>query len=139
MRSERSAKNDATEECAQILILGTEKDVGSEHAQVSDHRESREGVAAAAYHLMISDSGQASRDEDGSTNTHFQKASTSKPPSNASVRQRESLSAAAVAGRTQQVINEEVLTASNTSSIGRESPIGIDDNDDVSEETQFRS
>jgi hypothetical protein len=47
---QQNAKNDATEVCAQILkgIPGTGKDVGSEHAQVMNHHESHEGIAAAA-------------------------------------------------------------------------------------------
>jgi hypothetical protein len=81
MRRQRSANNDAARTNAQTLkeINATEKDVGSEDAQVVDHDES-------------------------------------KPPPNATGRQRESLSAAAVVRGTLQVIYEEDLTA-NTISI----------------------
>jgi hypothetical protein len=72
----RRAKND-------VAVENTERDVGSEDAQVTDHRESHQSIkpAAAALHPMNSVSEQTSRD-DGSTNKHSQKASTSKPPSN---------------------------------------------------------
>jgi hypothetical protein len=88
VKRHRSAKNDAAGNCAQSLegVKATEKDVGSEDTQVAGHRESHEGIAAAASHPMNSDSKQRSRD-DGSTNTHSQKLSTMKPPSNASGRQ----------------------------------------------------
>jgi hypothetical protein len=78
----------------------SERDVCiSEDAQVADHRESREGIAAAeaaaeakakaktASHPMNSDSEQTSRDDDWSENKDSRKLSTSKPPSNASGRQ----------------------------------------------------
>jgi hypothetical protein len=68
VKSERSGKNDAARNCAQIVkrVEATEKDVGSEDAQVARHRESHGGIAAAASHPMNSD----------------------EPPSNASGRQR---------------------------------------------------
>jgi hypothetical protein len=88
LKSKRGAKNGAAEKCAQILkgAYAIEHDVGSEDAQVADHRESDEGIAAAASRPMNSDSEQTSRDN-GSTNKHSQKLTTSKPPSNASRRQ----------------------------------------------------
>jgi uncharacterized membrane protein len=98
-------------ESAQILKghNAAEKDVGSVDGQVSDPRESPEGVAAAASHPMNLDSEQTSRDDGSSTNKHSQKLLTSKPPSKVSGRQHHSLSVASVAGGTQQVINEEDL------------------------------
>jgi hypothetical protein len=110
MKSERSVKNDAPEKIAQTLksdVQATEKDVGSDDAQVVDHYEFHEGIAAAASHPMNSDSKPTSRD-DGSATYNSLKRSTSKPPPNASGRQRESLSVVAVAGGTQQVINEDL-------------------------------
>jgi hypothetical protein len=98
-----------------------------------DHRESHGGIAAAASHPMNSDSEQTSRD-DGSANKYSQKQSNSEPPSNASERQRKSLSVAAVTGGAQQDINEEDLIA-NTSR-GHESPINVDDSNDSSEEAR---
>jgi hypothetical protein len=64
-------------------VEATENGVGNEYAQVAAHRESHQIViaAAAALHLMNSNSEQISRG-DGYTNTHSQKVSTSKPPSN---------------------------------------------------------
>jgi hypothetical protein len=59
----------------------------SEDAHVADHRESHEGIAPAASHPMNSDSEQTNRDV-SSTNMRSQKLSISKPPSNASGRQR---------------------------------------------------
>jgi hypothetical protein len=85
VRIERSAKNDAV--CLQIRKGVEATEVGSEGAQVADHRESHKGIASAASHPMNSDSEQTSRN-DGSANKHSQKVSTSKPPSNASGRQR---------------------------------------------------
>jgi hypothetical protein len=86
----------------------------------------------AVSHPMTSDPEQTSRD-DGSANKRSEKLLTSKPPSNASGWQHESLSAAAVAGGPQQAINGEDLTADT--SLGRESPINnIEDRDDSSEE-----
>jgi hypothetical protein len=70
-------------------LHATEKDVGSEDAQVSDHRESHEDIttaAAAASQPMNSDSDQTSLDDE-STNKHSQKRSTSKPTPNAAGRQ----------------------------------------------------
>ncbi len=90
IKSKRSVKNDATCKNAQNLkgFQSTEKDVGSEdaQAQVADHRESYEGIAAAAAasHPMNSDSEQTSRNG-GSANTNSQKLPNSKPPSNATV------------------------------------------------------
>jgi hypothetical protein len=57
VKSERSGKNDAAGNSAQILkgVEATEKDVGSEDAQVAGHRESHEGIAAAVSHPMNSD------------------------------------------------------------------------------------
>jgi hypothetical protein len=58
IEKERSVKNDAAGKCAQILkgVDATEKDVGSDDAQVAGHRESREGIAAAVLsHPMNSD------------------------------------------------------------------------------------
>jgi hypothetical protein len=136
VKSEQSAENDAAENLAQMLeeVHDTEKDGGGEDSEVANHREFHEGIASAATasHPMNSNSEQTSRD-DGSTNKHSQKRSTSKPPSNASGWQRESMSAAAVTGgTTQQIVKEEDITA-NTS-LGRESPIDIYDSDDSSEE-----
>jgi hypothetical protein len=126
MKGERSAKNDVAGNIAQTLkgFQSTERDVGSEDAQVVDHYESHEGIDAAASRPINLDSEQTSRD-DGSANKHPESRSTTKPPPNASGWQRESLSAVAVAGGTQQVVNEEDITA-NTN-FGRESPIGIAD------------
>jgi hypothetical protein len=83
----RSEKSDAAGKCAQILkgVDATEKDVCSVDAQVADHRESHEGLTAAASHSMISDSEQTSRD-DGSANKHSQQLSPSELPSSASGR-----------------------------------------------------
>jgi hypothetical protein len=133
MKSERSVKHGAAGECLQISrgFEATEKDVGSEDAEVMDRRESPESIAAAASHPMNSDAEQTRRDG-GSANKHFQKLPTIKPPSHATGRQCESLLVTAVAGGNQQVINEEDFTA-NTS-LGRESTIIIDDSDDSSKE-----
>ena len=66
-------RSDAEGKRVEILkgVDATEKDVGS----VADHRESREGIAAAASaaasHPMNSDSKQTSRNDD-STKKHFQ-------------------------------------------------------------------
>jgi hypothetical protein len=84
VRGERSAKNDA--ECLQIRKGVEATKVGSEGAQVADHRESHKSIASAATHPMNSDSEQTSRN-DGSANKHSQKLSTSQPPSNAPGRQ----------------------------------------------------
>jgi hypothetical protein len=88
VRSKRIGKNDAARTCAQILkgAEATERDVGSEDAQVTDHRESHEGIAAAESQPMNSDSEQTSQNG-GSINKHSQELSTSKPPSNAPGRQ----------------------------------------------------
>jgi hypothetical protein len=59
---------------------------GNEDGEIADHRESHEGIAAAASQPMNSDSEQTSRD-DGSANKHSQEPSTSKPSSNAAGRQ----------------------------------------------------
>jgi hypothetical protein len=71
-------KNDAAGKYAQIPKAVSEEGVGSEDSQVAAHRESHEGITAAATasHPMNSDSEQASGD-DGSTNKHSQKLSTS--------------------------------------------------------------
>jgi hypothetical protein len=61
-------------------------EVGNEDAQVAEHRESHECIAAAGSQPMNSDSEQTSQN-DGSANKHSQKPSTSKPPSNSSRRQ----------------------------------------------------
>jgi hypothetical protein len=88
----KSVQNDAAGNSAQMLkeFEAEEKDVDSEDAQVADHRESHEGIAAliaaASSHPMNSDSKQTSQD-DRSANKHSQKVSTSKPPANASGRQ----------------------------------------------------
>jgi hypothetical protein len=60
--NEWSAKNDAAGKCLQIMkgVDATEKDVCSVDAQVADHRESHEGLTAAASHPMNSDSEQTS-------------------------------------------------------------------------------
>jgi hypothetical protein len=114
-KSERNAKNDAAGKIAQTLkvVQANENNVGSEDVQVVDHYESFKGIAAAASHPMNSDLEQTSRD-DGSANNNSLKRSTSKPRPNASGRQRESLLAVAVAGGTQQIINED-LTANISS------------------------
>jgi hypothetical protein len=81
-------KKNATGSAADLKgLYATEKDVGSEDAQVSDHRESHEGVttAAAASQPMNSDSSQTSQ-SDGSANKYSQKLSTSHPPPNAAGR-----------------------------------------------------
>jgi hypothetical protein len=81
-------KKTATDSAADLKGLhATEKDVGSEDAQVLDHRESHEGVttAAAASQPMNSDSSQTSQN-DGSANKYSQKLSTSHPPPNAAGR-----------------------------------------------------
>jgi hypothetical protein len=77
INSERSAKNDAAGKIAKTLkeIHTTEKDV--EDAQVVDHDESHEGIAAAASHPMNSDMKQSSRN-DGSANKHPQSRSALK-------------------------------------------------------------
>jgi hypothetical protein len=107
---------------------------------VTEDRESHKGIAAAASQLMNSDLQQTSRDDDGSTNTHSQKLSTSKPPSNASGWKRERPSATAVAGRTQQVINDKDFTVNITSGIGRKSSLGMDDTETFFEERlQYQS
>jgi uncharacterized protein YerC len=62
-------------------------DVGSEDVQVAGHRESHEGIAAAASQPINSDLEQISRN-DGSEKKRSKKRSTSEPPSNASGRQR---------------------------------------------------
>jgi hypothetical protein len=87
-KSKPSGKNDAAGKCAQNLKgdHAAENDVGSEGAQVADHRESHEGIAAAASQPMNSDSEQTSRNY-GPANKHSRKLSTSKPASNASGRQ----------------------------------------------------
>jgi hypothetical protein len=84
------------------------------------------------YKLRPSIDGGKGHRHDEFANKYSQKLLTAAPSSNASGRQRESMSAAAVAEEAQQVTNEEDLTA-NTS-FGRESPISIDDSDDSSEE-----
>jgi hypothetical protein len=78
MKSERNSKNDAAGKIAQTMkeIRTTDED-GSEYAQVVDHDESHEDIAAAASHPMNSDIEQSSRD-DGSANEHSQNRSTSK-------------------------------------------------------------
>jgi hypothetical protein len=79
MKSERIAKNDAAGKNAQTQkgVQATEKDVGSEDAQVVDLDESHEGIAAVASYPMNLDSEQTSRD-DRSANDHSQKRLTSK-------------------------------------------------------------
>jgi hypothetical protein len=79
MKSERSAKNDAAGKNAQTLkgVHATEKDIGSEDAQVVDHDEPHEVIAAAVSYPMNSDPEQTNRD-DGSANKHSQNRSTSK-------------------------------------------------------------
>jgi hypothetical protein len=69
VKSKRSAKSDAAGSCAQILegVHVTERDVGSEDAQVTDHRESHQCLTAAASHPMNAYSKLTSRD-DGSKN-----------------------------------------------------------------------
>jgi predicted chitinase len=62
------------------------KNVGSEDAQEVDHRESHEGIDAAASQPMNSDSEEISRNH-GSTKKRSKKRSASKPPSNAAGRQ----------------------------------------------------
>jgi hypothetical protein len=57
------------------------KDVGIEAPNGGSSTAMKMKAAKAALHPMNSDSEQTSRN-DGSTNKHFQKASTSKPPSN---------------------------------------------------------
>jgi hypothetical protein len=76
----QSQQSIAAGDCAQLIkeVHATEKDVGSKDAQVADHRESHEGIAAAASHRMNADSQQ----------TNSQKLPASEPPSNASGRQR---------------------------------------------------
>jgi hypothetical protein len=70
LKSERCVKNDAAGKCAQI---------GSDDAQVADHPESHEGIAAAASHPMNSDVKHTSPDDE-SKNKFSQNASTSKAP-----------------------------------------------------------
>jgi hypothetical protein len=79
MKSERSAKNDAARKIAQTLneIHTTENGIGSEDAQVMDHNESHEGIAAAASHPTNLNPKQTDQD-DGSANKHRQSRSTSK-------------------------------------------------------------
>jgi hypothetical protein len=79
MKSERRAKKDAAVKIAQTLkgVHATDKGVGSEDAQVVDHDESHEGIAAAASHPMTSNTEQTGQD-DGSANKHPQSRSTSK-------------------------------------------------------------
>jgi hypothetical protein len=91
VRSKRSGKNKAAGKCAPIVIKvqATKKGVRSEDAQVVGHRESREGIAAAAAasHPMDSDlSDQRSRGG-GFANEHSERRLTSKPLSNTSGRQ----------------------------------------------------
>jgi hypothetical protein len=66
-KSELTAKNDVARKCAQILkeVHATERDVGSEDAEVADHCESHEGVAAAAAasHQMNMDEASMPADE----------------------------------------------------------------------------
>jgi hypothetical protein len=78
---------------------------------------------------------KTSRD-DGSANNCSRKVSSSTPPSNVSGGS-ERATGSAVAGRTQQVINEEDPTTHTTISLslGRESPIGTHGTDDFSEDT----
>jgi hypothetical protein len=71
----------------EVHATATEKDVANRHAHGMFHRESHEGIAAAASHPMNSDSEQTSRN-DGSANKHSQKVLASKPPSKASGQQR---------------------------------------------------
>jgi hypothetical protein len=101
-KSVQSVKNDAVGKSAHILVgvEATEFDAGSEDAQVANHRESMNSVSE-----------QTSRD-DGSANKHSQKLATSESTSSATGRQVESVSVAAVAvaGGTQQAINEEDFT-----------------------------
>jgi hypothetical protein len=79
-RSKRSARNDVAGKYAEFRKRGeaSERDVGSNYAQVVEHRESHE----AETHPMDSDSDQISRD-DGSANEHSLGRSTSKHASNA--------------------------------------------------------
>jgi hypothetical protein len=88
-RSKRSEKNDAAGNCVESLkgVHAIENDVDSENVQVAEHQGI--AAAAAASHHMSLDSEQNSQDNrsTGSTNKHFQKPSTSEPPSNASGRQ----------------------------------------------------
>jgi hypothetical protein len=88
VKIERSEKKEAAGECALILKRdhATEEDAGSEDAQVSGHRGSDEGIAAAVSHPMSLDSEQTSRD-DSSTDKHSRKRSTSKAHSKKSRRQ----------------------------------------------------
>jgi hypothetical protein len=90
VRGDPSVRNDAAGLRLQTLegVKATERDAGSVDAQVADHRESHEGIAAAAAasHPMNSGPEQTSRN-DGSTNTNSQKIQKSKSQSNASVRQ----------------------------------------------------
>jgi hypothetical protein len=122
-----SVRRDAAEKCAQIPqgVHATEKGIGSKDAQVADHHESHEGIAAASSYPKNLESEQTSRNSEGSANNHSKKQSTLKSPSNVSGWEHGSMLAAAVTGRTEQVINEEDLTAKT--SLGRESPISIDD------------
>jgi hypothetical protein len=133
-RGVRSGKIDAAGDCAQIMkgVHATENDVCIRDAQVADHRESHEGVAAAASRPVNSDSEQTSRN-DGSTNKHSHKLPASKPPLYASGHQRKNLPVAAVAGEAQQAVNEEDFTTN--SSLDRDLPINIKDRDGASEES----
>jgi hypothetical protein len=96
VKSERNGKNDA---CSLILkgFEATEKDVGSEDAQVvADYRESREGIAEEyASHPMNSDVG--SEDAQGAEHRESHEGiaaaasnptNSDEPPSSASGRQR---------------------------------------------------
>jgi hypothetical protein len=92
MSNKESAKNDTVGKYAQILtgVEATEQDVGIEGNQVVDHRESHEGViaaaAAAASHPMSLDSEQTSQDN-GLTDKCSKKVLSSKPSSNTSGKQ----------------------------------------------------
>jgi hypothetical protein len=114
-----SGKKNAMGNCAKIRkgVHVTKKDVGSEDAQVTHHRESQEGIAAvaAASHPMNLDSQQTSRDK-RYAKKRYQKASRSKSPSNA-LGQRETS-----------------MSSEEAHPIGRESRTGIDDSDYSSEE-----
>jgi hypothetical protein len=85
VRSKARIKYDAAEKVAQRRkgVRATENAVDGEDAQVTDHRESHEGIAAliaaASSRPMLLDSKQTSRD-DASTNKSSKKVSTPKPP-----------------------------------------------------------
>jgi hypothetical protein len=96
VNNKQGAKNDAAGKYGRILkgVEATEKDVGIEDAQIEYHRESHEGLiaAAAASQQMNSDSGQTSHSgqtsqDDESKNEYSQKPSNSVPPSKESGRQ----------------------------------------------------